>query len=403
MLRRGFLISSTLALGAALAPTLESLPDAAPQAQLVSITGPTGRLFAGSSVPTMVLPAVARERVMVDIPVQRGINHFVRRPEHTLVAGRAGDGDRTRLYVADTRHVRSKLRHHDDIVRLPIPTAYVLDELTLGLIWAIANLDDSLLDDDAELYAAHGHLAELDKLNRSAAGRDLVAGLTPLSQAWLGSDFCARHITKNSAVLSETPVFWTCEQRGEEVSGWLFFAHKFEYLKASTRGLDDTSTEKPTRAFCIPPEAVTASGAPERMLLLLSAGLMESFGIKIQVCTDEDYTQVEGFVSDGRKAILANWVDSDSLWHVDVTNQRSTLAGFDDAAQYAVAHSVTAGASPGDRLKAFASYLQLDWPTATRRCAELGRYGLEGLMTPRSRLLSVAGAERACQFIGRLA
>ena len=95
-------------------------------------------------------------------------------------------------------------------------------------------------------------------------------------------------------------------------------------------------------------------------------------------------------------------MDSDSLWHVDVTNQRSTLAGFAGAAQYAVAHSVTDGASPEDRLKALSSYLQLDWPTATRRCAELGRYGLEGMMTPRSRLLSVAGAERACQFTGRM-
>jgi hypothetical protein len=351
----------------------------------------------------MVLPAVARERVMVDIPLQGGVSHFVRRPEHTLMVGRAGSGDLAQLYAADTRHVRSKLRQHDDIVRLPIPTAYVLDELTLGLIWAIANLDDSLLDDDAELYATHQHLAELDKLDRSAAGRDLVSGLTPLSQAWLGSDFCARHITRNSAALSETPVFWTCERRGEEVSGWLFFAHKFEYLKASTRGIDDTSTDKPTRAFCIPPAAVASSGAPERMLLLLSAGLMESFGIKIQVCPDEDYTEVEGFVSDGRKAILANWVDSDSLWHVDVTNQRLMLATFDDAAQYAVAHSITVGVSPADRLRAFANYLQLDWATATRRCAELGRYGLEGLMAPRSRLLSVAGAERACQFIGRLA
>jgi hypothetical protein len=94
-------------------------------------------------------------------------------------------------------------------------------------------------------------------------------------------------------------------------------------------------------------------------------------------------------------------VDSDSLWHVDVTNQRSTLAGFAGVAQY-VAHPVTDGASPEDRLKALSSYLQLDWPTVTRRCAELGRYGLEGMMTPRSRLLSVAGAERACQFTGRM-
>ncbi len=73
MLRRGFLVSSTLALGAALASPLEGL---APQAKLVSITGPSGRLFAGSAVPAMVLPAAAGEKVVVDIPLQRGIDRF---------------------------------------------------------------------------------------------------------------------------------------------------------------------------------------------------------------------------------------------------------------------------------------------------------------------------------------
>jgi transcriptional regulator with XRE-family HTH domain len=398
MRRRGFLVSSALGLGAAFGSSIHA-HEAVADLRLVNFAGPSGRLFAGSSVRAAILPATSGDRVMVNVPTQ--LSGLIRRPEHALVIGKpVADG--SRLYAADVRYVRHRLRHADHAGRVPIPSAYVLDELTLGLIWAITNLDDALLGDDAALFGAQKQIAELSNLDRSAAGRDLVADLSPLSQAWVGSDFCARHIIRKSDVLAETPTFWTCEKRGEEACGWLFFAHKFAYLQASTRGSSHrgTGSSSLTRAFCVPPGSVSTSGTPERVVLLLAAGLMESFGIRIEVCTDEAYGQIEGFVSDGRKAILANWVDSSSLWHVDVTDYRPTIAEVREVSGYASAHSVAVGQTPGARLSALASYLDLDWAVLARRCADVSEYGLGGLVAPRSRLLSSAGADRACQFVG---
>ena len=284
--------------------------------------------------------------------------------------------------------------------RLPIPRAFVLDELTLGLLWAVSNLDDALLGDDTAIGEGQRQLAVFGQLDQSAVGRDAVAELTPVTQAWLGSEFCARYITRHAAALTEIPMFWTCERRGEEASAWLFFAHKYAYLEAYAGEVTGDGSEQVTRAFCVPPEAVAASAAPERLLLLLAAALMESFGIRVAVRIDPGYMHVEGFVSDERRAIVANWVDADSLWHVDVTASRPALREFSDAAGFALAHSVTPGRTACERLRGLASYLNLDWATATRRCAELSEYGLTGLAAPRSRLLSLAGAERACEYLG---
>ena len=401
--RRGFLIRSALALGAALAWPSGSLPDAGTDARFISVTGPAGRMFAGSAVPAMLVPAIDGDRIMIDTPAQSMGSYFLHRPEHALVVGEVTDAAQPLLYAVDTRYIRRRLGQTGKPARFGIPRAYVLDELTLGIIWAIANLDDALLSDDALLGDAQEQLATLGKLERSSAGRDLLGDLSPVSQAWVGSLFCAEHITRHSSALSDVPLFWTCERRGEEASGWLFFSHKYEYLKASTRTQEQMTRQgEMTRLFCIPPEYVAMSGTPERTILLLTAALMESFGIRIAVCTDPAYMSMEGFVSDGRNAIVANWVDTDSLWHVDVTDHRPTLTEYSDAAGYASAHSVIAGSNPLERLRSLAHYLELDWPALTRRCAELGRYGLSGLAAPRSRLLSVLGAERSCQFIGNL-
>jgi hypothetical protein len=54
------------------------------------------------------------------------------------------------------------------------------------------------------------------------------------------------------------------------------------------------------------------------------------------------------------------------------------------------------------RVRAFADYLDLPWGWLTRRCAQLGEYGLAGFAEPRSRLLSVAGVDRACRYVGEL-
>src|SRR6266545_3746919 len=97
--------------------------------------------------------------------------------------------------------------------------------------------------------------------------------------------------------------------------------------------------------------------------MLLAAALMESFAIRIDVCADPEYAAVEGFVLDPRRrAIVANWVDADGIWHVGVTTDRPTIRGYHDITGHARA----------------------------------------GLAEPRSRLLSITGVDRACRYLGEL-
>ncbi|MGB3438136.1 MAG: hypothetical protein WBA97_05225 [Actinophytocola sp.] len=111
-----------------------------------------------------------------------------------------------------------------------------------------------------------------------------------------------------------------------------------------------------------------------------------------------------GFVFDGhRRAIVANWVGTDGIWQVDVTDTAPLLREFADATGFARAHSIAAADMPGDRLRALADYLDLDWPWLVRRCAELGEYGSSGIAQPRSRLLSTDGVDRACLFLAQAA
>jgi len=219
---------------------------------------------------------------------------------------------------------------------------------------------------------------------------------------WLGSDFCARHILRHTERFTDLPMFWTREQHGEEASTWLLFAHKFDYLRRVTARFG--STAGLARAFCIPTEAVSGSPRFERIMLLLAGALMESFGVRVDVCQEPEYAGVEGFVLGAqRRAIVANWVGADGIWYVDVTDRRPALREYGDVGGYAREHSVTAAPTAGGRLRAFADYLGLDWEWLTRRCAELGEYGVAGIAGPRSRLLSTEGADRACRYLGGLA
>jgi hypothetical protein len=153
----------------------------------------------------------------------------------------------------------------------------------------------------------------------------------------------------------------------------------------------------------VPTTAVANSGTPERILLFLAVALMESFGIQVEVCAEPEYSGTQGFALDQqRRAIVANWVGTDGVWQVDVTDQRPLLREFADASGYAHAHSILAGRTAPARVRAFADYLDLDWSWLVSRCAELGDYGVAGLAQVRSRLLSTAGADRACRYVGDL-
>jgi hypothetical protein len=138
-------------------------------------------------------------------------------------------------------------------------------------------------------------------------------------------------------------------------------------------------------------------------LVLLAMALMESFGIRCLVTHEPEYAAVDGFVLDtDRRAIVANWVGTDGIWSVDLTASRTAIREYADAHSYVHAHSTVAATDPARRLRLFADYLNLDWATITRRCAELALHGLAGLTEPRSRLLSLNGVERACQYLGNL-
>jgi hypothetical protein len=141
----------------------------------------------------------------------------------------------------------------------------------------------------------------------------------------------------------------------------------------------------------------------ERLLVFLAAALMESVGIRIAVCTEPELSRMEGFVlGPGRRAIIANWVRSDGIWHVDTITRRSRLRELNDVAGHARAHSVTEAPTATGRLNALARHLNLDWRWVRRRCRQLDHHGCGSLALTRSRLLSVEGLDAACRYVGSL-
>ncbi len=361
---------------------------------------PDGKSMLGSNVPLQLHPArVEGSRALVSIPDQRRANSFLDRPGRGLLVGAAGDDDSPQFYVLDGRNARSRLKRDSGIHEVTAPLAYELDDLTFGILWAVANYDDALQADDQALNETRTDLERYDRLSSSAVSREAAPGLNAVAHMWLGSDFCARHILKALPDLPEVPAFWTREQRGEEASAWLLFDHKYPYLQATTRALGGPST----RAFCVPESVVHTSPRHERILLFLAVALMESLGIHAQFTSDASYEAVEGFVvSPNKEAIIANWVRGDGMWHVDVTGRSAVVREFTNAAGDVGAESLLEAPTAPERLRALANYLDLPWAWLVRRCGQLGKYGTAGLIQSRSRLVSAAGLDAACAYVGAL-
>ncbi|HET6919401.1 MAG TPA: helix-turn-helix transcriptional regulator [Jiangellaceae bacterium] len=378
---------------AALAEISTSLGDTEVGEEFQLATAP-GRFFPGVTIHARAYSATTDDRVLV--AASNGC--FPRQAGRGLVVG--VDERLGLAYGMDIRRADQRLAKLPQGAGLLVPGAYRLDDFTLGLVWAIANLDEALLSDDAALAAHRSRLGTYEDMQTSLVQRDVAEDLSSISQLWLGSDFCARHILRNAEAFSGAPVFWTQERRGEDASAWLLFEHKIAYLRELA---DRYEGQRLARAFCVPDSAAADSPRRERVLFLLAASLMESFDIEVVLCPEPEYAAVDGFVLDEkRQAIVASWVGVDSLWHVDVTRSRPTVQEFVDASGYARAHSATAGADPHSRLQSLADYLWLDWRWFSRRCKELADYGSAGVFEPRSRLLSSAGVDQACQFVAGL-
>jgi hypothetical protein len=369
-------------------------PAGPPEWYLVT---PPGRALAGSAIPVQLHPAVLGDQVMARVPEGYAENPFIQRPGRALVVGQVSEPD-VGTFVLDSRHARRRLRGVPVDARLPIPPAYRLDELTFALLWTVANFDEALLADDAVIAASMQEATGYTKMAKSAVSRDMATDASPASLMWLGSMFCADHIRRHMPDLTGTPVFWTREQRGEQAASWLLFTHKNEYLRNTSAGTGPG--ERLARAFCVPRDAVSNSPVGERALLLLAVALMESYGIHTAVTDAPELSATPGFAYDHHhRAITATWLGTDGIWYVDVADDRATLRGYGDAADYAIHHSVSAGATPHRRMRALADYLGLDWTWLVTRCAEIADWGSDGIAQPRSRLLSLAGFDRACQFL----
>ncbi|MFE4829873.1 transcriptional regulator, XRE family protein [Streptomyces sp. NPDC056672] len=332
----------------------------------------------------------------------RVLDQFLRPSRRGLVIGVDEGADGLDLYVVDSSNARRARTSPSPGGALSVPAAHLLDDLTYGLLWALVQLDDGLLADDRALDEEQPVLDTYLSLPRSAPSRMAVPDLTTVGAQWLGSAFCAQHIQRRLEGVSEPPVFWTREQTGEQAAAWLFFRHKSDYLRALAARYSGSATPL-SRAFCIPETEVIRSSRYERILLFLAITLMEMHRIRVQVMVQPEYSAVDGFaLVPGQRAVVANWVRTESIWAADTVTQRQVLREYHEAFAEARSHSVMQGLDPETRLRALAGYLDIQWPWLIRRCRELGEYGLANLVRPRSRHLSVSALDDVLWFLASL-
>ncbi|MQS17329.1 hypothetical protein F7Q99_35405 [Streptomyces kaniharaensis] len=361
----------------------------------------------GTSAAVHLLP-VRRRGVDADVHdlTQDGLQdleRFLRPARRGFLVGVEEQKDDFDLYVRDAAAARRPAPPGPPSTgALSIPSAYLLDDLSYGILWALTQLDDGLLSDDQALDAEQHLLDTYLSLPRSAPSQ-LLVDLTTVGSSWMGSAFCARHIQQELADASEVPIFWTREQTGEEAACWLFFKHKLDYLQALER-FHGTATQT-VRVFCLPEAEVARSEKYERVLLLLAIALMERCGIRVRVVPQREYSEVDGvaFVP-GQRAVVANWVRASggALWAAGSTSTRGELRTYATVFADAQGADVLVGEDPASRLRSLADYLSLDWSWLTARSHALGEYGVAGLVRPRSRLLTVEALDETLLFLGKL-
>jgi hypothetical protein len=362
------------------------------------------RVFDGTSVAVQLYEAEAgSDSVVIGPDDHPHLRDFIRPARRALLLAALGARRGEGLFVLDAVRARQPVAA-DPVDVLPIPRAYRLDDLTYGILWAVLNLDDGLLADDAVLEAERSGLDDFLGRERSAVARSAMPELSDVGTAWLGSHVCDQHVLRRLRADpgEPPPVFWAREQYGEEAAAWLFFRHKHDYLRSLRDVLADA--DRPYgHVFCLPDNAVKTSERYERTLLFLALALLERHGLPTWVCTEPEYTQVDGFaLLPGQRAIIANWLRTDGIWQVDTTSHWARLRAYADAVRHAQTRSVTDGDTAAERLRGLADHLDLDWRWLTRRCAELGRYGSAGMLRPRSRLIGLEELDGVLRFVGEL-
>ncbi|GAA0597361.1 hypothetical protein GCM10009534_34670 [Kribbella sandramycini] len=356
------------------------------------VTVPGGRSYFGAEISAHYSAVEHQQTNLLLVEPDAEMLAGLGRPDRrTLVV--AVDRDR-RHYVVDGRRFMDRASRSDGLQA--VPAANVVDDLSLGIIWATTNADAALLADDAQLERSQAYVAHQEAQRDSRGDVDEVPALNRVASLWLGSYFCSRHIVRHLDAIGGDPLFWTREQRGEEAAAWLLWAHKFDYLRGTWRRF---STMR--RAFCIPESEVKESAGYERVLFLLAMALMEAFDIQIELSGEPDHARVEGFVL-ADQAIVANWLGSPGLWSVEASASPARVSTYRQLAGQVAGESLTSQPTPLGRLAAAAEYLGVPWEWFRRRCTELAAVGVDDICHPRSRLVSTRGLNTAISYIAHL-
>ncbi|WP_460666385.1 hypothetical protein [Kribbella swartbergensis] len=388
----GFYKRRTLRFGGgrdAVVPILELMTDHTAIGDVDTVSLPAGRAYTGVEIAAHYCDAELTGQQWMLVHPGKELVGSLRRPDRRSMV-LVVDRDR-RYYVLDGRRFVDRAGRRTG--PQPVSLATVIDDMTVGIMWATNNADSALLADDAQLVKSQARLARYDARSTSEPALHEVPALNAVSTLWLGSRFCSRHITRNLDRLSGAPFFWTREQRGEEAASWLLWSHKYEYLRRTSRWFSGMR-----RGFCISEEDVAASPKYERVMLLLAMALMEAFGIKVQVSSEAEHGSVEGFVL-GNDAIVANWLGGSGLWYVDASAPPSRRSEYQDISDRLASDSLVDQQTSARRLAAIASYLDVPWEWFSRRCQELATAGVDDIAHPRSRLLSTRGLNTAVRYV----
>jgi len=161
------------------------------------------------------------DQVLIHPSEPGSLEQFTRPARRGFIVGVQEQDDDLQLYVVDSSNARRARAALGARGSVDLPAAHLLDDLTYGLLWALVQLDDGLLADDRALEEERQALGTYLSLPRSAPSRMAVPELTNVATQWLGSAFCAQHIQRRLQGVSESPVFWTREQTGEQAAAWL--------------------------------------------------------------------------------------------------------------------------------------------------------------------------------------
>ncbi|MEU1707640.1 hypothetical protein ABZ478_19920 [Streptomyces sp. NPDC005706] len=358
------------------------------------------RLYDGALVPVQVYDVCPQgDLAVVYAQDHPHVQAFTGARRRALLLGASGafSGDRG-VFALDSARARRLLSL--GMGTLAIPTEYRVDDLTYGLVWAMANIDGSLLEDGHVLHVEQEALTSHLARDRSAIARAAVPGLSRVGEMWLGSFVCASLMTRELSAATEPLLSWGREQHGEEAAVWLFFRHQHALLRVMAGSGAFSTTGAPGRALCVPEESVKISEPYERILLLLTVALMEMHGITVWVCSDPAYGKVDGVALCGQRAVVADWLRAEAVWRVETIEDRAVARTYAEAIGHARADSVVDGPTPTLRLRALADYLGLDWDWLQSRCREVGGCGTSGLLGPRSPLVAVDELDSVLRFIG---